>query len=182
MAGSVINATTVEKVGVTQEFRSELVRLVPRLRRFAYSLTNSQADADDLVQGACERALRNQESFRVGTRMDSWLYRIIQNLWLDDRRRGTVRGVAVDPEEAGLSDAGRAARHPEDRLMLGQVRTAMATLPEPQRAVLSLIAIEGLSYREAAEVLEVPVGTVMSRLSRAREKLLPLLGAEGPVQ
>ncbi len=119
---------------MTQEFRSDLVKLVPRLRRFAYSLTNSRADADDLVQAACERALRNQESFRVGTRMDSWLYRIIQNLWLDDRRRGTVRGVAVDPEEAGLSDAGRSARLPEDRLMLGQVRAAMETLPEAQRA------------------------------------------------
>jgi RNA polymerase sigma-70 factor (ECF subfamily) len=182
VVASVINATTVERIGVTQEFRSALVKLVPRLRRFAYSLTNSQPDADDLVQAACERALRNQESFRVGTRMDSWLYRIIQNLWLDDRRRGTVRGVAVDPEEAGLSDAGRSARLPEDRLMLGQVRAAMETLPEAQRTVLSLVAIEGLSYREAAEVLDVPVGTIMSRLSRARENLLPLVGGEGRVQ
>jgi RNA polymerase sigma-70 factor, ECF subfamily len=78
--------------------------------------------------------------------------------------------------------AGRSARLPVDRLMLGQVQAAMNTLPEPQRAVLSLVAIEGLSYREAAEVLDVPVGTVMSRLSRARESLLPLVGGEGRVQ
>ena len=161
---------------MTDEFRTELVVLVPRLRRFAYSLVGNPQDADDLVQAACEKALRNAAQFRPGTRMDSWMYRIVQTLWLDDKRRGRTRGTAIDPEDAFLSDEGKAARLPEDRMMLAQVRGAMATLPEAQREVLALVAIEGLSYKETAEVLALPVGTVMSRLSRAREALLPKLG------
>lgn len=160
-------------------FKSDLVELVPRLRRFAYGLTGSKADADDLVQAACERALKNAERFERGTRMDRWMYRIVQNLWLDGRRRARVRGFAVDPDEAGLTDDGRGARAPEDRLMLAQVRAAMAALPKAQRAVLALVAIEGLSYRETAEVLEVPIGTVMSRLSRARDALIQNTGGLG---
>jgi RNA polymerase sigma-70 factor (ECF subfamily) len=157
---------------VSDAFRRDLVALVPKLRRFARSLVGSAQDADDLVQAACERALRNPAQFSVGTRM----YRIIQNLWLDDRRRNRTRGTAIDPDDAYLSDEGKAAQLPEDRMMLAQVRGAMATLPEGQREVLALIAIEGLSYKETAEVLDLPIGTVMSRLSRAREALLPKLG------
>jgi RNA polymerase sigma-70 factor, ECF subfamily len=164
-------------------FRTELVSLVPKLRRFAYSLCGNRQDADDLVQGACEKALKNRSQFQVGGRMDSWMYRIIQNLWLDDRRRHKVRGTAIDPDDAFLSDEGKAANLPEDRMMLAQVRVAMDGLPEGQREVLALVAIEGLSYRETAETLNIPVGTVMSRLSRARESLLPRLGrVEGPRQ
>lgn len=162
-------------------FQRELVALVPRLRRFALSLCGNRTDADDMVQAACEKALRNRAQFREGTRMDSWMYRIIQTLWIDDRRRARTRGTAVDPEDAALSDEGKAAALPEDRMMLARARQAMAALPEPQRAVLSLIAIEGLSYKEAAEVLEIPVGTVMSRLSRARDALMPQLG-DGPAR
>ncbi len=157
---------------MSDAFRRDLVALVPKLRRFARSLVGSAQDADDLVQAACERALRNPAQFSVGTRM----YRIIQNLWLDDRRRNRTRGTAIDPDDAYLSDEGKAAQLPEDRMMLAQVRGAMATLPEGQREVLALIAIEGLSYKETAEVLDLPIGTVMSRLSRAREALLPKLG------
>jgi RNA polymerase sigma-70 factor, ECF subfamily len=161
---------------VTDQFRRDMVVLVPKLRRFARSLVGHVQDADDLVQAACEKALRNADQFRAGTRMDSWMYRIIQNLWLDDRRRDRTRGTAVDPDDAYLSDEGKAAQLPEDRMMLAQTRAAMLTLPEGQREVLSLIAIEGLSYKETAEVLDLPIGTVMSRLSRAREALLPKLG------
>lgn len=157
-------------------FRRDLVALVPRLRRFALSLTGSAQNADDLVQAACEKALRNAAQFVPGTRMDSWMYRIVQTQWLDERRRTTRRGTAIDPEDAHLSDDGKAANLPEDRLMLARARAAMAELPEGQREVLALVAIEGLSYREAAETLAVPVGTVMSRLARAREALLPKLG------
>jgi RNA polymerase sigma-70 factor, ECF subfamily len=159
-----------------QTFQRDLVELVPKLRRFALSLCGNQADADDLVQGACEKALRNQAQFVPGTRMDSWMYRIVQTQWLDEGRRRRVRGTAVDPDDVALGDDGKAARLPEDRIMLARAAQAMAGLPEAQRAVLSLVAIEGLSYKEAADVLEVPVGTVMSRLSRAREALLPQLG------
>lgn len=157
-------------------FQRDLVTLVPRLRRFALSLAGNQQDADDLVQSACEKALRNQTQFQPGTRMDSWMYRIIQNLWLDDRRRLRTRGVTVDPDNVVLGDEGKAASLPESRMMLAQTAKAMADLPEAQRSVLSLVAIEGLSYKEAADVLEVPVGTVMSRLARARDTLLPKLG------
>lgn len=152
-------------------FQRDLVGLLPKLRRFAYALTGSAVDADDLLQAACERALRSKDLFQPNTRMDSWMYRIVQNLWLDDRRRARVRGHQIDPELAHLSDGGKAAREPEDRLMLEAVWAGMAELPEPQRAVIALVALEGLSYRETAEVLEVPMGTVMSRLSRAREAL-----------
>lgn len=157
-------------------FQSDLVALVPRLRRFALSLAGNMQDADDLVQAACEKALRNVGQFVPGTRMDSWMYRIIQNLWLDDRRKMVRHGTVVDPDDVHLSDHGKAARLPEDRMMLAQTRSAMAALPDGQREVLALVAIEGLSYREVAETLQVPIGTVMSRLSRAREALLPKLG------
>jgi RNA polymerase sigma-70 factor (ECF subfamily) len=157
-------------------FQRDLVDCVPKLRRFALSLAGNRADADDLVQAACERALKGAGQFVPGTRLDSWMYRIVQNLWIDQRRRARTRGTAIDPEDANLSDHGRAASLPEDRMMLDRARAAMATLPEGQREVLSLVAIEGMSYKEAAEVLDLPVGTVMSRLSRAREALLPKLG------
>ncbi len=161
---------------LTDSFRRDLVTLVPKLRRFARSLVGNVQDADDLVQAACEKALRSIDQFRAGSRMDSWMYRIIQNLWLDSRRRDRTRGTAVDPEDAHLSDEGRAARLPEDRMMLAQVRSAMALLPQGQREVLALVAVEGLSYKETAEILDLPIGTVMSRLSRAREALLPQFG------
>lgn len=162
--------------GTPDRFRRDLVALVPKLRRFALSLCGNAQDADDLVQAACEKALRNAAQFEPGTRMDSWMYRIVQTLWLDDRRRAARRGPAVSPEDAFLSDEGKAASLPEDRMMLARARAAMQELPEGQRVVLSLVAIEGLSYREAAETLDLPLGTVMSRLSRAREALLPKLG------
>lgn len=168
---------------MSDSFRRDLVALVPKLRRFAYSLTGNMQDGDDLVQAACEKALRNADQFIPGTRMDSWMYRILQTLWIDDRRKAQRRGAAVDPDEVHLSDDGKAASLPEDRMMLARTRAAMAALPEGQREVLALIAIEGLSYREAAETLDIPVGTVMSRLSRARDALLPKLGlSQGPRQ
>lgn len=158
-------------------FQRDLVDLVPRLRRFAYALSGSTDAGDDLVQAACERALKNAAQFQTGTRMDSWLFRIIQNLWLDDRRRRRVRGAQVDPEAVTLSDGGLGARQAEDRLTLEQVRATVDRLPDDLRLVLALVAIEGRSYREAAEALDIPIGTVMSRLSRARAQLLPLLRA-----
>lgn len=161
---------------MTTPFQRDLLALIPKLRRFALSLSGNPADGDDLVQAACEKALRNQDRFQPGSRMDSWMYRIIQTAWLDDLRKRKVRGVVVDPDDVEIGDGGRAAQLPEDRMMLERTTAAMARLPEAQRAVLSLVAIEGLSYKEAADVLDLPVGTVMSRLSRAREALLPQLG------
>jgi RNA polymerase sigma-70 factor (ECF subfamily) len=156
-------------------FQRDLVALVPRLRRFAYALCGSTDVGDDLVQAACERALKNAASFQPGSRMDSWMFRIIQNLWLDDRRRRRVRGTQVDPETLALSDLGAGARQAEDRLTLDKVRATVDQLPDELRLVLALVALEGRTYREVAETLDIPIGTVMSRLSRARALLLPLV-------
>lgn len=164
------------------EFANNLVQLVPRLRRFALGLCGNRDDADDLVQAACERALKNEDAFAVGSRMDSWMYRIVQNLWLDNRRRAKVRGAAVDPVEAGLDDAGIGARKAEDRMLLAQVFGEMNRLPEGQRLVLTLVAVEGLSYREVSELLDIPMGTVTSRLVRARATLAEGLMSKGPLQ
>ena len=158
-------------------FQRDLVALVPRLRRFAYALSGSTDAGDDLVQGACERALKNAAAFQPGTRMDSWMFRIIQNLWLDDRRRRRVRGTQIDPETVTLSDQGQGVRQAEDRITLAAVRARVDALPDDLRLVLVLVALEGRSYREAADALDIPIGTVMSRLSRARAQLLPLATA-----
>ncbi len=158
-------------------FQQDLVKVVPRLRRFAYALTGSKDAGDDLVQSACERALRNPAAFQPGTRLDSWMYRIIQNLWLDDKRKQKVRGTQVDADSVSLSDQGTEVQRLDDRMTLAQVRVAVEALPEDQKSVLVLVAIEGVNYREAAEILGIPVGTIMSRLSRARDRLLEIVEA-----
>jgi RNA polymerase sigma-70 factor (ECF subfamily) len=160
------------------EFRSQLVELMPRLRRFAHGLTGSAADADDLVQCTLERALEKLSQWQPGTRLDSWLYRIAQNLWIDQIRSARTRGTAVDVEalDSVAGSDGRVTT--EQQLTLRDTRRALAELPDEQRAVLMLVAVEDMSYAEAAKVLDVPVGTIMSRLSRARRALAERLGHE----
>lgn len=152
---------------VSSRFSDQLVAVLPRLRRFARGLTGSATDADDLVQAACERALAREHQFQEGTRFDSWMFRIVQTIWIDQLRARDVRkeGGDVDEERLG-SDA--AVRSVEARLALAEVRRAAQRLPAEQRSVLMLVTVEGLSYKEAAEVAGVPVGTIMSRLARAR--------------
>ena len=160
---------------MTSDARIRMVALLPRLRAFAVSLSRSRTEADDLVQGACERALGSLASFREGSNFDAWMMRILRNLWIDNhrKRRGEVplEGADAPPEPAG--DDGR--KVVEARLALGDTRMAIETLPEEQRSVLLLVAVEDLSYAEAAQVLGVPLGTVMSRLSRARERMRSFL-------
>jgi RNA polymerase sigma-70 factor (ECF subfamily) len=159
-----------------EDIKLEMVALVPRLRRFAYAISGSRDEGEDLVQSACLRALDRLEQFQPGTRLDSWMFRIVQTTWIDRARRRGRRGEVGDPDRIDrTSDDGLGARSAESRMILAQVRQAMSSLPEDQRAVLALVAIEGLSYKAAAEALDIPVGTVMSRLARARAKLLPLL-------
>ena len=130
------------------------------------------------LQAACERALRAIDSWEPGSRLDSWMFRILRNLWIDQLRRGKHETVA-DLADAGIEIAGEDGRRvAEGRLELAETRAAIAALPEQQRDVLVLVCIEDLSYREAAEVLAVPVGTVMSRLARGRLALSSAL-AEG---
>ena len=158
------------------DIKVEMVALVPRLRRFAFSISGSRDEGEDLVQAACIKALDRLDQYQPGTRLDSWMFRIVQTTWIDRVRSRNRKGEVADPDVlARVSDQGRGARTAENRLTLARVRQAMGTLPEDQRVVLTLVAIEGYSYKAAAEALEIPVGTVMSRLARARSKLLPLL-------
>ena len=156
-------------------FAEELVRLVPRLRRFALGLCGSRSDADDLVQAACERALSRLHQWQPDTRLDSWMFRIIKTIWIDQWRSQKARGEHVDID-AIEPPAGSNGRHvTEARNTLEVVCRAMERLPDEQRLVLTLVSVDGLSYEEAAAVLEVPVGTVMSRLTRARRRLYELV-------
>lgn len=159
------------------DLRAEMVALVPRLRRFAYAMTGSRDDGDDIVQTACLKALERLDQYQVGTRFDSWMFRIVQTTWIDQLRSRKRRGTPVDLDTVEqLSDGGTGTRQLEDRMTLDRVRAVMAELPEAQRAVLALVAIEGFSYAEAAEILSVPTGTIMSRLARGRGKLITELG------
>ncbi len=159
--------------------RTEIVALLPRLRRFARSLTGHAADADDLVQAGVERALRNLDRYAPGTRLDSWLFKVLKNVWIDETRGRARRGRVLAPEAEGehVGDDGLASA--EARRQLIEVEAAMRALPEEQRLAIALICVEGLSYAEASDVLDVPVGTLSSRLTRGRETLLAKLG--GPV-
>jgi len=158
--------------------RTQMMALLPRLRRFALSLTGRVADADDLVQDTVERALRNLDRFVPDTRMDSWLFRIAQNLWIDVVRARKVRSADdLDEAETIPFDGARSA---ESYTLLMQTLRVLGELPEEQRSVVALVLIDGLSYREAASILDVPVGTVTSRLARARDALAARLTQRQP--
>ncbi len=158
------------KSPVSRGFADQLVAVLPRLRRFARGLTGSAVEADDLVQAACERALAREHQFQEGTRFDSWMFRIVQTLWIDQIRARDVRKEEGDIAEDRFG-SDEPVRRAEARLVLGEVYRAVDSLPPEQRAALMLVTVEGLSYREAAEVAHVPVGTIMSRLARARVAL-----------
>ncbi len=153
------------------DVREELVLLLPRLRRFAHGLTHQREDADDLVQEACERALSRSELWTPGTRLDSWMYRIIQNLWVDRVRSRRVRGELVDAEVLDQQADEQAHLRPEQRQAVAEVSRRLQLLSPEHRAVVMLVCVEEHSYKEAADMLQIPVGTVMSRLARARLQL-----------
>ncbi len=150
--------------------RSQLADLLPRLRRFAIALAGSRTEAEDLVQLACERALTRTAQLREAGRLDAWMYGIIRHLWQDELRRRSVR--RHEPLEVGEEVADTDGRTiAEGRLELTRVRACLAALSTEHRAVLTLVCVDGLSYREAAGILQIPIGTVMSRLARARREL-----------
>jgi len=162
-------------------FSEQLIAVLPRLRRFARGLTGAAAEADDLVQAACERALAREHQFQEGTRFDSWMFRIVQTIWIDQLRARDVRKEDGDVAEERLgTDA--PVRRIEARLALAEIRLAVERLAPEQRSVLMLVTVEGLSYKEAAEVAGVPVGTIMSRLARARVALHQQLEAGSGVR
>lgn len=161
-----------------EALRQEIVSILPRLRRFARSLAKDPDKADDLVQAACERALTRLAHVRDGTRLDSWLYRIIYTRWVDKMRRGKTRAaklvILADSNKSG--GAGKDIGDYLDTAM--DIQKAFDTLPAEHQAAISLVSVEGYSYDEAALVLNIPVGTVASRVARARTILGKFLAYE----
>ncbi len=153
------------------QLRARMMALLPRLRRFALALTSRPSEADDLVQDTVERALRNLNQFVPDTRMDSWMFRIAQNLWIDRLRANKVRAGTVNDLTEAENVAFDGERAAEAHSMLATTMRAVEELPREQREVVALVLIDGISYREAAAILELPIGTVTSRLARAREAL-----------
>ena len=161
-------------------FQTELVELLPRLRRFARAIARSDADAQDLVQETVERALAKRSGFKVGTRLDSWTFTIMRRIFIDQGRSRTRWGRVVSPEDdftPSVPDAGVAGEGL--RVDALAARDAILALPEDQRLAVALVLIDGLSYAEAARVLDVPEGTLTSRLVRGRQTLIQTLTEQG---
>ncbi len=156
---------------MTDEFRTRMVELLPRLRRFACALAGDLDQGDDLVQEACVRALSRVDQFQPGTRFDSWMFRIIQNLWLDKVRANKIRGPVTDLDAAAAVASTDGRTVTEHRLTLEAVTRAIGKLPAELQVLIALVCIDGRSYQEAAEITGAPIGTVMSRLARARRIL-----------
>lgn len=157
--------------------RGQMVALLPRLRRFSIALTGSVTEGDDLVQDTIERALKNLHQWERGTRLDSWMFRIARNRFIDGRR-------AAKRERMAMAEAQRNAKGAASdgegtamaRLTLAALNAALQDLPVEQREAIALVLIDGASYREAAELLNVPIGTLTSRIARARDSLADAVG------
>lgn len=149
--------------------RQEMLDALPHLRRFAISITGNYADGDDILQTTVERVLK--KGVPPGADMKKWMFRICKNVWIDEIRAKKVRMRVVEEQEIPIHDQPESEQEIMNKIKLKQVEKAMTTLPENQRIVLSLVAIEGYSYKDTAEILETPIGTVMSRLARARINL-----------
>ena len=152
----------------------------PRLSRYCLVLTGDRSRADDLAQTACLHALEKAHLFEVGTHLDRWLFRLTQRLWISELRKRAVRegGGLATLDEAELIDA---RPDPERSLLEREVLMSVMQLPEAQRVTMLLVYVEGYSYRDAAEVLDIPVGTIMSRLSVARKAIASLYRDESKV-
>jgi len=156
--------------------RGLIVAAWPRLFRFACALCGDRADGEDLAQSAVERALRGLARYRTGESMEAWLMHIARNLWRDQLRRRRVRGLAVP--EAALDFEVQETPDADDRLVARDALQAFALLTPEQREVAAMILVQGGGYRETADALGVPIGTVMSRLARARRTLIDRLKDE----
>lgn len=156
-------------------FEKGVEALLPRLRRFAHGLAANRADADDLTQITVERALRARMQWQEGSRLDAWLYRIMRNCWIDTvRARGRAVRVMA-PEEAGEHVGHDPTAQMDAKIDLERLMRTMEKLPPEQREVVALVLIEGFGYRETAELLDLPIGTISSRLVRGRTALLALV-------
>lgn len=154
-----------------EEIHAALPTLLPRLRRFCLGLAGTRDAGDDLCQEAIARALASSAQYTAGTRIDAWVFRIARNVHIDSQRRRQTRGTEVDIDEATRLSGEDGRTTTEHRSDFERVRGGFAALPEEQRMVMLLVAVEGCSYKDAADILDIPIGTVMSRLSRARRTL-----------
>jgi RNA polymerase sigma-70 factor (ECF subfamily) len=158
-----------------EDFGAKVIAVIPRLRRYARALTGDAMQADDLVQDTLERALNKRHLWRPGSDLRAWMFTIMHNVFVNQvRARPAEATVTLDGEALDVP----ARSSPVDMLEVADIDAAIRRLPGEQREVLLLVALEQLSYGETARVLEIPVGTVMSRLHRARERVRVMLGGE----
>ncbi|QBR03420.1 RNA polymerase sigma factor [Paraburkholderia pallida] len=159
--------------------REQLVEHVPRLRRYARALIHNRELADDLVQDTLERALRHTEQFQAGTDLRAWLFAIMHNVFANQARRPAARTPALSVDDDSIPEALFAVQGGQGRsLEIRDLDYALQRLSIEQRQVVLLVGLEELSYAEVAVALDVPLGTVMSRLSRGRERLRALMAGE----
>lgn len=156
------------------DIKREIIGILPRLRRMAWVFARDDADSDDLLQKTVERTLERGWSRKSGTRLDLWMFRTMKNLWIDEMRRRRRWGRLVEPlpEEHDIGDHGSAADQISDKTELARIRSMLESLPEDQKMAVKLVLLGGHSYAEAAQILEVPEGTLTSRLARGRAALL----------
>ena len=151
-----------------------MLALLPRLRRFAAGLARDPADGDDLCQATVMRALDKRAQWLPGTRLDSWMMTMMRNIWIDEQRARIRRSETFVAEEAGMAVGAGGGQ--EEAVELSVIDRALRTLPDEQREAVLLVLVEGYSYKEAAEIVGCPVGTLNSRLVRGRDALMARLG------
>ena len=163
-----------------EQFKTEMIGLLPRLRRFAMSLTRSAPDADDLLQDACAAALQKWNQYDPTQPLDRWLFRIVRNLWVSEIRKRKVRqGEGQVPAEE--SPELQVNPDADVKMTVEQVKARVANMDPDLARPLMLVCAEGYSYREVSELLDVPIGTVMSRIHRARQHLMKSLAGQEAV-
>jgi RNA polymerase sigma-70 factor, ECF subfamily len=157
---------------------NELVRALPLMRRFAITLTRNMTDADDLVQATCERALSKAHMRPPQASFESWIYTMMRNMWIDEVRKRKVRSGKGTVDAVEYSELSTPASG-EDAVYTTQLTAMIQSMPEGLSSTFLLVNVEGYSYRETAEILGIPIGTVMSRLSTARLRLASMAGLPG---
>src|ERR1700738_2469710 len=164
------------------DIRDELMDHVPRLRRYARSLIRNKELADDLVQDTLERALARTGLFEAGTDLRAWLFTIMHNVFANQTRKASARALHVSVDDENIAESEFSVPAGQTRsLEMRDLDYALQRLPDEQREVLLLVGIEEMSYADVASTLDIPIGTVMSRLSRGRERLRKLMAGVQPV-
>ena len=159
------------------ELHKQIVDCIPGLRRYSRALTGGTDMADDLVQDCLARAMDSLHLFKPGSNMRAWLFSILHNQYVNNLRRSAIQPDALNLETVTEEKTGVPANQ-EQNLEIRDIREGLTLLPDEQRQVILLVGLEGMSYAEAAEILGIPKGTVMSRLNRGREQLRSLMNGE----